>query len=299
MALSLLILAAGMGSRFGGLKQIEAVGKNGEIIIDYSIYDARRAGFSQVVLVIRREHERAFREIFDHRYPGLEVEYAFQDMDDLPEGFTVPAGREKPWGTGQAVYAARDLIKQPFAMINADDFYGADGYRILAEFLSANASGRDFCLAGYELERTLSEFGTVSRGVCETDAAGNFLRTRELTKIARGADGVIRNTAEDGTTQILTGRETVSMNLFGFTPLLFDHLPRLFTEFLRENGTSPKSEFYIPYAVNSLIAEGNAGLKILPTSARWFGMTYREDKAAIVEGIAGLTAAGEYPEKLW
>lgn len=299
MALSLLILAAGMGSRFGGLKQIEAVGKHGEIIIDYSIYDARKAGFSQVVLVIRREHEQAFREIFDHRYPGLEVEYAFQDMDDLPGGFSVPAGRQKPWGTGQAVYAARNLIKQPFAMINADDFYGADGYRILADFLNKNANGSDFCLAGYELAQTLSEFGTVSRGVCETDAAGNFVRTRELTKIARAADGVIRNTAEDGSTVVLTGKETVSMNLFGFTPALFTHLPRLFTEFLKENGTSPKSEFYIPYAVNSLIAEGNARLKILPTSAKWFGMTYREDKDAIVAGIDRLVAAGEYPEKLF
>jgi len=299
MALSLLILAAGMGSRFGGLKQIEAVGQHGEIIIDYSIYDARRAGFSQVVLVIRREHEKAFREIFDHRYPGLEVEYAFQDLGDLPEGFAPPPGREKPWGTGQAVYAARHLIKQPFAMINADDFYGADGYRILAKFLNENPGGSDFCLAGYELARTLSEFGTVSRGVCETDAAGNFVRTRELTKIARGVDGVIRNANADGTTTELTGRETVSMNLFGFTPALFAHLPRLFAGFLRENGASLKSEFYIPYAVNSLIDEGNARMRILPTSARWLGMTYREDKDAIVSGIAALVAAGEYPEKLF
>ena len=299
MALSLLILAAGMGSRFGGLKQIEAVGKNGEIIIDYSVYDARRAGFSQVVLVIRREHEQAFREIFDHRYPGIEVEYAFQEMNDLPDGFSVPAGREKPWGTGQAVYAARKLINQPFAMINADDFYGADGYRLLARFLTENAGGSDFCLAGYELARTLSEFGTVSRGVCETDDAGNFVRTRELTKIARGPDGVIRNTAADGAVTELTGRETVSMNLFGFTPALFAHLPRLFAEFLRANGSSLKSEFYIPYAVNSLIQEGRARMRILPTSAQWFGMTYREDKDAIVAGIARLVAAGEYPEKLF
>lgn len=302
MGLSLLILAAGMGSRYGGLKQIDPLGAHGEIIIDYAIYDAWRAGFSQIVLVIRREHHSILREMFTRRYPteidaAIKIEYAFQDLDDLPNAFTVPAGREKPWGTGQAVYAARDLIKQPLAMINADDFYGAQSYQVIADYLRT-ASADHYCLAGYQLAQTLSDFGTVSRGVCEIDAQNYLVRSTEMTKIARAENGEIFNTTANNERQLLSGNEMVSMNLFGFTPSLFKHLTALFSEFLSTNITSPNSEFYIPYAINSLLAQKKATLKVLPTTAKWYGMTYRDDKTAIANGLVELTKRGVYPQKL-
>ncbi|GHV18764.1 nucleotidyltransferase [Planctomycetales bacterium] len=297
MSLSLLILAAGMGSRFGGLKQIMPVGKNGEIIMDYSIYDARQAGFSRVALVIRREHEASFREIFDDRYADdVRIDYVFQDLNDLPGSHSLPAGRAKPWGTGHAVWAARELISEPFAMINADDFYGAESFRVIADFLRARHAKpqtMQFCLAGYELAKTLSEHGSVSRGVCETDAQNELTRIRELTKIRREY-GQIFNEGQGARLPVadrpeyLRGDEKVSMNCFGFTPELFQPLGELFGEFLETNGASAASEFYMPVALDMLMSRRQATVKVLPTTAQWFGMTYKEDRPAVAVGIAQL-----------
>ena len=298
---TLLVLAAGMGSRYGGLKQLDPVGPTGETIIDYSIFDAIRAGFGKVVFVIRKDIETAFKECFGSRYEGkIKVEYAYQELHDLPGGYTVPAGREKPWGTGHAILAARELVKEPFAVINADDFYGADSFRSLGNYLSQAHDGRfaDYSMVGFKLRNTLSEFGTVSRGICSGDADGNLISAEELTKIARNGDGAV-NDEGDGNTRRLTGDEIVSMNMWGFTPSLFANLEHLFLVFLKSRGGELKSEFYIPFAVNTLINEQVAKVKILTTSAHWFGVTYREDKPTVTDGIGKLVKSGLYPEKLF
>ncbi len=298
---TLLVLAAGMGSRYGGLKQLDPVGPSGEAIIDYSIYDAIRAGFGKIVFVIRRDIEDAFKTSIGSKYAGLiKVEYAFQELNDLPDGFTVPEGRVKPWGTGHAILSAASVISEPFAVINADDFYGADSYCKLAAYLETARDGdyADYCMVGFYLKNTLSEHGSVSRGVCSEDSAGNLTTAEELTKISLTSDG-IANANEDGSIRKLTGSELVSMNMWGFTPSLFDNLRRLFVEFLQAHGSEEKSEFYIPFAVNSMIEDGIAKVKIIETPASWFGITYREDKPAVVSGIAAKVSAGEYPEKLF
>ena len=301
MKLTLLVLAAGMGSRYGGLKQLDEVGPSGETVMDYSVFDAMRAGFDRVVFVIRKDIEEAFRAAIGSRYADrIEVAYAFQDMNDLPAGFRVPEGRTKPRGTGQAVYAARKLLDGPFAVINADDFYGADSYRKLAGYLkSAPEDGKiRGCIASFVLSNTLSENGSVSRGICSADAAGNLSKVVENTKIFR-RDGKVISVQEDGAELEFTGEELVSMNSWGFMPELVGELERLFTGFLEEHGTELKSEFYLPFAVDTLIREGRAEIKMLKSEDSWFGITYREDKPFVQAALRKLVAEGAYPEKLF
>lgn len=297
---TLLVLAAGMGSRYGGLKQIDPVGPNGETIIDYSIHDAMRAGFGKVVFVIRRDIEEPFKKIIGARFEKkIPVDYIFQELDKLPPGFSVPPNRTKPWGTGHAILMAADAVREPFAAINADDFYGAHSFRVLADHLKSGSA--DFAMVGFILRNTLSEFGSVARGVCLTDP-DNFLKTvTELTKIERDArmsKVSAKAPGPDGKILSLTGNETVSMNMWGFTPALFNFLRELFVEFLKKQGAEEKSEFYIPAAVNELVRTQRARVKVLRTTDSWFGVTYREDRPFVVEGIRQLIARGDYPEKL-
>lgn len=286
-----------MGSRYGGLKQIDPVGPHGETIIDYSIYDALRAGFGKLVFVIRKDLEAQFKEIVGARFEKrVPVEYVFQELDKLPAGFSVPPGRTKPWGTTQAILMAEDVIREPFAAINADDFYGADSFQVLAKQLQSGTP--DYSMVGFVLRNTLSEFGSVARGVCEVDGANYLKSIIELTKIEKDGTGA-RSIAADGTASKLTGDEPVSMNMWGFTPAIFPHLRREFTEFLKVNGKAEKSECYIPMTVGDLIRAGHARCRVLRSSASWFGVTYREDRPRVVEDIRKLIKQGLYPEKLW
>ena len=297
---TLLVLAAGMGSRYGSLKQMDGVGPNGEAIIDYSVYDAIRAGFGKVVFVIRHSFAEDFKEVFNAERFGhrIEVEYVFQELDYLPEGFTLPAERVKPWGTNHAVMMAADVIKEPFAAINADDFYGRNSYEVIAGFLSQleGTEGR-YCMVGYEVSKTLSENGTVSRGVCTVDAEGNLTSMVERTQIER-VDGTILF-HDGGADEPLAENTPVSMNFFGFTPDYFRHSESFFKEFLSENIDNLKSEFYIPRMVNKVINDGTATMKVLSTRADWFGVTYKEDKPQLVAKIEELIEAGVYPRNLW
>ncbi|HEX3625612.1 MAG TPA: sugar phosphate nucleotidyltransferase [Verrucomicrobiae bacterium] len=295
---TLLVLAAGMGSRYGGLKQIDPIGANGETIIDYSIHDAMRAGFRTVVFVIRRDIEQQFKEIIGVRFEKkIAVEYVFQELDKLPPGFSLPANRTKPWGTGHAILMAADVIRGPFGAINADDFYGANSFRILAEHLKSGSA--DFAMVGFVLRNTLSEHGSVARGVCRTTPDGFLETVTEMTKIERdGAGAGIAATGPGGTIVPLTGNETVSMNMWGFTPSLFDELRKRFSIFLQQHGNEEKSEFYIPSAVNEIVQGKHARAKVLRTPDSWFGVTYREDRPFVVKGIRELVSRGDYPEKL-
>jgi NDP-sugar pyrophosphorylase family protein len=298
---TLLVLAAGMGSRYGGLKQLDQVGPSGETIIDYSIFDAIRAGFGKVVFIIRRDIEDAFKEAIGSRYEGkIKVEYAFQQLDALPEGFSVPEGREKPWGTGHAVYTARELINEPFAVINGDDFYGREGFQLLADYLRQAKDGdkADFSMCGFIMRNTLSDNGSVSRGVCEVDADGNLTEVVENTRIERNGKGA-KSYLENGSVVDFTGDEIVSMNMWGFTPSLFDHMQEMFVEFLKERGQEMKSEFFIPLVADTLIKQGKAKVKVMTSNDEWFGITYQEDKPAVIESIKELVAQGIYPEKLF
>jgi hypothetical protein len=294
---TLLVLAAGMGSRYGGLKQIDPVGPNGETIIDYSIFDAIRAGFGKLVFVIRHDIESAFREAIGARFEKrLPVEYVFQELDKLPAGFSVPEGRTKPWGTTQAILMAADVIREPFAAINADDFYGAEGYRLLAQHLQSGTA--DYAMVGFILRNTLSDFGSVARGVCRVDA-NNYLQTiAELTKIERDGSGA-KDTSSTGQITKLTGDEPVSMNMWGFTPALFPQLQQAFTQFLKRSGNELKSECYIPMTVGELVGAKQARVKVLQTKDSWFGVTYREDRPRVVESIQALIKRGDYPKALW
>ena len=296
---TLLVLAAGMGSRYGGLKQLDQVGPSGETIIDYSIYDAIRAGFGKIVFIIRKDIEAPFKETIGKRYEGkIAIEYAFQELNKLPSGFSVPPQRQKPWGTGHAVLCARDVIHEPFAVINADDFYGANGYQLLADYLNQAKDGAkaDFCMCGFILRNTLSDNGTVSRGICKING-GCLASVTEMTKIERNGNAA-RN-IEDGAQCDLTGDEIVSMNMWGFTPSLFEHLEKLFIEFLKVSGQKEKSEFYIPSVADALIKEGKAEVKVMASRDSWFGITYREDKDIVVNSIRALVAKGVYPNKLF
>ena len=297
---TLLVLAAGMGSRYGSLKQMDGVGPNGEAIIDYSVYDAIRAGFGKVVFVIRHSFAEDFKEVFNAERFGhrIEVEYVYQELDYLPEGFTLPEGRVKPWGTNHAVMMAADVIKEPFAAINADDFYGRNSYEVIAGFLSQleGSEGR-YCMVGYEVSKTLSENGTVSRGVCTVDAEGNLTSMVERTQIER-VDGTILF-HDGGADELLAENAPVSMNFFGFTPDYFRHSESFFKEFLSENIDNLKSEFYIPRMVNKVINDGTATMKVLTTRADWFGVTYKEDKPQLVANIEELIEDGVYPRNLW
>ena len=290
---TLLILAAGMGSRYGGLKQIDAVGPSGETILDFSVYDASRAGFGQIVFVIRRDIEDAFRQSIGARFEQrVPVKYVFQEIDDLPPGFTVPAGRTKPWGTTQAVLAAAEVIHEPFAVINADDFYGQESFQSLSRHLLTESSG--YAMIGFILRNTLSEFGSVARGISAVDENGYLASVVEVTGIERDS-GEIK--AAGGIR--LSGDEIVSMNMWGFTPRVFDQLRAYFESFLEANSLDQRAECYLPNAVNSLIHSGESRVRVLPTSEAWFGVTYREDRPRVVENIGRLVSSGVYPKRLW
>jgi NDP-sugar pyrophosphorylase family protein len=298
---TLLILAAGMGSRYGGLKQVDPMGPHGETVLDYSVFDAKRAGFGKVVFVIRKDFEDEFKTKVGARFDKqIPVEYAYQAIDDLPQPFTVPAGRVKPWGTSHAVLAAEKLIHEPFAMINADDFYGQDAFAKLAEELRqpcANDGLEHYSMVGFQLKNTLSEHGSVARGVC-TSKDGKLATVTEMTKIVKTPTGA-RNEEDPAHPVELTGSELVSMNFFGFTPGLFPKLRKAFEKFLEQNGNDPKSECYIPKEVDKFISAGVAEVTVLETSGSWFGVTYPEDKPIVVASIKKLVDAGEYPAPLW
>ncbi len=294
---TLLVLAAGMGSRYGGLKQLDRFGPSGETIMDYSVYDALRAGFGKVVFVIRREFESAFRAAVGDKYASrVPVEYVFQQLDDLPPGFTVPPGRTKPWGTTHAILMAESVIKEPFAAINADDFYGRSAYTVLAKHLTSGTA--DYAMVGFTLKNTLSYNGSVARGVSQTDANQYLTSIVEMLKIERDDTGA-KNTDADGKVTHLTGDEAVSMNFWGFTPALFPQLHVAFENFLKRSGGELKSECYIPQTVGELVTGRQARVKVLRSPDSWFGVTYREDRPQVVESIRQLIAKGEYPEKLW
>lgn len=297
---TLYILAAGMGSRYGGLKQLDGLGPNGETIMDYSVFDAWRAGFGKIVFVIRRSFEEDFRKSVVSKYEGrIPVEIVFQELDALPEGFVCPAERVKPWGTNHAVMMAQDVIKEPFAVINADDFYGRDSYVVLANWLQSKGGSKNaYCMVGYRLGNTLSESGSVARGVCSKDAQNNLTTVVERTWIVRDSDGVIKY-KENETLVPLEENVPVSMNMWGFTPDYFDHSQDMFKAFLKENEGNLKSEFFIPLVVNNLIVSGTATCEVLDTPSKWFGVTYAEDRAGVVAKIQALIDAGEYPSKLW
>ena len=298
---TLLILAAGVGSRYGGLKQLDRIGPNGETLLDYSIYDAVRAGFGKVVFIIRESLEEGFKELFINRLRDhIDVDYVFQEIWMVPEGVLVPDERQKPWGTGHAVLMAAERINEPFAVINSDDFYGRKAYEALASYYKDWTSARkdDYCMVGYRLERTLSEFGTVSRGVCVTSQEGFLEDVVERTSIERSANGIVfREGNKDAV--VLPEGTIVSMNCWGFTPSFFNYLNKGFTDFIRKNYENLKSEFYIPSMVNQLIHGGKAKVKVLSCDEQWFGMTYQEDRAYVVESIRHLIRKGEYPQKLW
>jgi UTP-glucose-1-phosphate uridylyltransferase len=296
---TLLILAAGMGSRFGGLKQVEPVGPNGEAIIDYSIYDAIRAGFGKVVFIIRESFADAFKEKFDKKLKGkIEVDYVFQELDMLPEGFTLPEVREKPWGTAHAILCARNAVNEPFCALNADDFYGFNAYKVMAEFLTESKNATEYSMVGYKLNDTLSEYGSVSRGICDVDKDFNLKKIVETIKIVKKGDKVI-SIENDGSEVELTGNENASMNNWGFKPTVFDELEKRFTQFLKAEMDKPKSEMYIPSVVFDMIDDKVATVKVLEANSPWFGVTYKEDKPFVIEKINALIAAGEYPAKLW
>jgi len=295
---SLIVLAAGMGSRYGGLKQLDPMGPNGETVLDYSVYDAIRAGFNRVIFVIREEFSDAFKKGIGERFADrIQVEYAFQSLDDLPEPFRAPAGREKPWGTTHAIRAARDLVDGSFAVINADDFYGSDAYLRAAQFLS-ESDGTSCGLIAYPLENTLSEHGSVNRGICEISPERLLLGVEEVVKISRDDAGVVSGTGLDGQKKILDASAPSSMNFWAFPRGFMEDLEVEFVEFLKNHASELKSEFYIPTVVDSLIGQGKTQCEVIETSATWFGVTFPEDKPHVVESIGELIKKGEYPQKI-
>lgn len=301
---TLFLLAAGMGSRYGGLKQLDTLGPQGQSIMDYSIYDAIQAGFGKIVWVIRRDFEQQFREQILSKYEGhVPCELCFQALDALPEGFTVPEGRTKPWGTNHAVMMGEEVIHEPFAVLNCDDFYDRDAFRVMAKFLSELPEGSTgkYAMVGFRVGNTLSESGTVSRGVCENDEQHHLTSVVERTKIQR-FDGVVKYLADDGETWVAIPDNTpVSMNFWGFTPDYFKHSNEYFKEFLSDpkNMENPKSEFFIPLMVDKLIHDGTATCEVLDTTSKWFGVTYPEDRPAVVEKFQKLHDEGVYPDKMF
>ena len=290
--LTLLVMAAGMGSRYGGLKQLDEVGPNGETIIDYSVYDAIEAGFNKVVFIIRQDFRDLFKEKISDKYTDkINIEIVYQNLHELPQNFTCPVGREKPWGTGHAILAARSVISEPFAAINGDDFYGRESFNIIADYYSKNQTG--FTMAAFQLDKTLSDFGTVSRGLCEVNKNKlvTVIETHDLKKV--------NNNISSDREINLNGKEPVSMNMWGFTPVLFNYLQTMFNEFLNKNNKNLKSEFLIPTVVNDLIQQNLEDVHVLRTGAQWFGVTYKEDKSLVNQQILKLIGAGLYPEKLF
>jgi len=296
---TLLILAAGMASRYGSMKQTQSFGPSGETIMDYSIYDAIRAGFGKVVFIIRKDFADDFKAVFEPKLKGkIKTEYVYQEMTSyLPDGFTVPADRTKPWGTGHAVLCAVGTIKEPFAVINADDFYGKDAFAKAASFMNNECNEKTYCIIGYELAKTLSEYGTVSRGVCEVDKNNNLVSIRERTKIYREGDKIVYEET-DGKHEAPIN-SSVSMNFWCFAPSVFAETEKLFHSFVKENSSNLKSEFFIPLIAEDFMHEQQGIIKVIPTSAQWFGVTYKEDAPGVQASIDKLVAAGEYPSSLW
>jgi len=297
---TLFILAAGMGSRYGGLKQLDGLGPNGETIMDYSVYDALRAGFGKIVFVIRKDFEEDFRKKVVAKYEGhVPVEIVFQNIDALPDGFTVPEGRTKPWGTGHATLMGKGVINEPFGVINADDYYGAESFKALADFLNeAQGKKNKYCMIGFKIENTLSENGGVSRGLCEVSADGWLTGVSERHGI-QFKDGNLIQTMPDGTEAPFPAGAPVSMNMWGFTPDFFEYSQSAFIEFLSKHGNELKSEFYIPSVVNDLIESGTIQLKVIETPSRWFGVTYAADRPATVDRFKQLAEEGVYPTPLY
>jgi len=297
---SLLVLAAGIGSRYGGFKQIDPIGPNGEVLLDYAIYDARKAGFGKIVFVITRALEKGLKDYIRGKYGNsLEVEFVFQDMDKIPAGYSVPADRKKPWGTGHAVLVAKEALREPFGVINADDYYGSTSYQVLADFLKKiDPNSRQMTLVGFAIENTLSDNGTVSRGVC-TIEKGKLVSIVEREKIRQEGDSICHQT-EDGTKLIIPQGTLVSMNLWGFAPgVLFPWFEKQFEQFMKSRGTELKSEFYLPSAVDAGIRAGEMTVEVLSSKESWFGLTYNEDKPVVREHILRKIKAAVYPGNLF
>jgi dTDP-glucose pyrophosphorylase len=298
--ISLVVLAAGMGSRYGGLKQMDTFGPNGETIIDYSLYDAHRAGFNHVVFIIREYFADAFKAAFDPKLKGrMATDYVYQELQNIPGNYDIPADREKPWGTGHAVWVAHDVIDGPFGVINADDYYGPESYVTLYNFLNEQREKEEYSVVGYKLDNTLSEHGAVNRGVCEVDEEGYLQHITECKQIIRDDNGVISYPTEDGQVQLLNGDDPVSMNMWGFYPSYFTYFEEQFDQFLKASGTEAKSEYYIPTLIDHLIITGERQTKVLHCDAEWFGVTYREDKDFVSQRLNKLIEDGVYQKNLW
>jgi dTDP-glucose pyrophosphorylase len=292
---TLVIMAAGIGSRYGGLKQIDPVGPSGEIVLDYSVYDAIRAGFGKVVFIIRPDIEADFKEAMGSKFEGkIEVEYVFQTVESLPPKFSVPEGRTKPWGTGQAILVAKEAVNEPFAVINADDFYGRESFEVIAKQLMAtDVNSTDFSMVGFYIKNTLSSNGSVARGYCDVQG-GKLATVEEYFEIERKEDGVIRHSGGE-----MKDDDMVSMNTWGFTPKLFDSLESGFIDFLNKEGGELKSEYLLPEVIDQMIQNGEANVAVLPSNEKWMGVTYTEDKPQVMAGIRTLVDAGIYPQNLW
>ena len=297
---SLVVLAAGMGSRYGGLKQMDSFGPNGETIIDYSLYDAHRAGFNHVVFIIREYFADKFKEAFEPKMQGrMKTDYVFQELSDIPNPYDIPEGRERPWGTGHAIWVAHNVVKGPFGVINADDYYGPEAYETLYEFLTRPRDKEEYSVVGYRLDNTLSEHGTVNRGVCATDENGYLKNITECKQIGRDEDGMIFYPDDNGNKIFLDKDTPVSMNMFGFYPSYFNFFEGQFDEFLKTSGQDLKSEFYIPSLIDNLIQSGERQTKVLHSDSEWFGVTYKEDKDFVSNRLKDLLEDSVYPYDLW
>ena len=296
MSLDLVVLAAGIGSRYGGLKQLDGIGPSGERILDYALYDAVKAGFDRIVFIIRHSIEKDFKECFGHHLgKNVKTEFVYQELDAIPAPFKLPAERVKPWGTAHATWVCRNAVKGPFGIINADDYYGRDSYQLLSKFLKGvKPADGDFAIMGFKLRNTLSEFGSVARGICQVGSDGNLKSVVERLKIEKeGTAAKFQN--DDGSWSPLTADEQVSMNMWGLTPVVFDHLDKNLPEFFKTRGNELKSEYLLPTAVNEMVTRGKATVKVLNSPASWFGITYKEDKASVQDKLKKLVAAGVYP----
>lgn len=296
---TLVILAAGMASRYGSMKQIQSFGPSGETIMDYSIYDAITAGFKKVVFIIREDFAENFKSIFEPKLKGkIATDYVFQSLNSFVGNQKIPADRTKPWGTAHAVLCCKDVVKEPFAVINADDFYGREAFQKAYDFLIIENNAKTQCIVGYELKRTLSENGSVSRGVCEVDSEGNLVSINERTKIYRNKEGKITYEDESGLHEV-SEDSSVSMNFWGFAPEIFDVTEKLFHEFVEENSDNPKAEFFIPIVADQYSKSGMGVIKVIPTKSQWFGVTYKEDAPSVQASIDKLVQSAEYPNNLW